>query len=501
MQSIKALKQYYATIVDLKRAIAVLEWDQETYMPGGSTDSRANQIGTLTAIAHEKASSEKLGDLLQQAETELAGSVPNRYDAQLVVVGLRDYTRASTLPAEFVARFAKTIALAKDAWKAARANSHFATFSPHLETIVELNRQKAEYVGFEDHPYDALLDEFEHGLTTADVTEMFGELRRELVPMVESISSAPRLSDAIVRRHYPHNAQWDFGMQVLRDIGFDFAHGRQDVSTHPFTTSFSVTDVRITTRIDEHFFNPAFFGTLHEAGHGMYEQGVDRTLDRTPLADGTSLGIHESQSRMWENLIGRSAAFWKYYFPVAQKYFPEALADVDATEFYSAVNIVEPSLVRVEADEVTYNLHILIRFELEKMLFDGALKTEDIPEAWATKTESYLGLTPGSDAEGCLQDIHWSLGAFGYFPTYTLGNLMSAQLFEAMRRDLGDLDEYQARGDFAPMLGWLRKNVHIFGRTATADEIMKSATGNGLSAKPWLNYISNKFGQLYSTLN
>jgi carboxypeptidase Taq len=346
------------------------------------------------------------------------------------------------------------------------------------------------------------LGEYEPGMTTAEVEAVFADVRAELVPIVEALAEAPRPDTRVLHRRYPTAGQQAFGEAVLRDLGYDFARGRLDVSAHPFTTTFDVSDVRLTTRYDERFFPTAFFGTVHEAGHGLYEQGIDAAFARTPLADGTSLGMHESQSRLWENLVARSRPFWRRYLPVLRQIVPAALQGVDADAFYRAVNLVEPSLIRVEADEVTYPLHVMLRFELERGLVTGAVDVETLPARWNAKMEDDLGVVPDTDADGVLQDIHWALGAIGYFPTYALGTLMSVPLFEAARADLADaghgaLDDLIAAGTFGPLLGWLRRHVHRHGRAKTATEILTDATGGPLDAAPWLAYVRRKYGALY----
>lgn len=362
---------------------------------------------------------------------------------------------------------------------------------------MDLNIRKAEALGYDDEPYDALLDEYEPGMKTATVAETFNSLRQNLVPIVDAIAASDPIDDDILHHSYPIHRQKTFGQSVIRNLGYDFHCGREDESAHPFTTSFSVNDVRLTTRYNESFFPSAFFSTMHEAGHGLYEQGIDKTLDRTPLADGTSLGMHESQSRLYENLIGRSRAFWNHYYTPLRGTFPEALSDTDRETFYRAINRVEPSLIRVEADEVTYNLHIMLRFELERGLVSGTLDVNDLPELWREKMADYLGVVPDTDADGVLQDVHWSLGAIGYFPTYALGNLMSVQIMNQIRHDLPDLDNDISSGTFAPLLDWLRTHVHQYGRKLTATEILDQATGQTLNAEPWLVYVREKFGDLY----
>ena len=489
------LKAMLGRIADLNGAAAVLEWDQETYMPPGGTEARAFQIGTLRELGHEFFIRDSVGELLDQLSPEDFG--PGSSDAALLRVTRRDYDRARKIPARLVADMARATAFAKDGWKKARDTNTYAHFAPHLQTVIDLNVEKAEAVGYDACVYDALLDEYEPGMKTATVAEVFANLRDELVPFVREVVGRPQPDTSVLHRFFADDRQWDFGLSVIRDFGYDFEHGRQDRSAHPFTTTFALSDVRITTRVDEHFLNPALFGTLHEAGHGMYEQGIATALDRTPLASGTSLGMHESQSRLWENLVGRSLPFWEHYYPSLQRTFPEALGDTTLDAFYRATNAVAPSLIRVEADEVTYNLHIMLRFELEQALVDRTLSVDDLPTAWNEKTEAYFGLRPASDTEGVLQDIHWSLGALGYFPTYALGNLMSAQFFNSAVDTVPDLENQIARGEFGPLLAWLRENVHKYGRMKTATEILESATGRGLEAESWVGYVREKFGALY----
>ncbi|MDA0377879.1 MAG: carboxypeptidase M32 [Bacteroidetes bacterium] len=485
------LRDRLTRITHLGQAAAILEWDMETYMPEGGADARASQVATLRSMAHELLTANETVTLLENARPE------SDIDLDLVRIVKRDVAKATKVPSKLVAAMAEAAGRAKGAWQKARATNDFPLFAPHLERIVDLSRQHADALGYADQPYDALLDQYEEGASTRQVADVFEKVRLELVPIVQAIQAAAPLDESPVHRAFPLDRQWSFGLDMVQRMGYDLHHGRQDVSTHPFSTSFSISDVRITTRSEEHFFNPAFFGTLHEAGHAMYEQGIDRALEGLPLADGTSLGIHESQSRMWENLVGRSRAFWTYAWPLARQTFPESLANTTQEDFYRAINAVKPSTIRVEADEVTYNLHIMLRFELEQEIISGRIAIKDLPEAWNERMVSWLGVRPESDTEGVLQDIHWSLGAIGYFPTYALGNLMSVQLFEAARRDLGDLEGPVSRGDFAPLLGWLRTNVHQWGRRRSADEILRSATGSPLSAEPWLAYARAKFGNLY----
>jgi carboxypeptidase Taq len=488
------LRDRLALVADLNASAALLEWDQETYMPPAGGEARAQQLATLKTLAHEHFTDDATGSLLDG----LDGEVEDDTDRALVHVARRDFDRATKLSADFVARFTRAKARAMEAWKEARADNDFAHFAPHLQEIVDLSLEQAETVGYEDRRYDALLDEYEPGMTWAEVDAVFRDLRAALVPIVAAIADADAPPNAFLHQPYDEDRQWAFGLDVIRAFGYDLDRGRQDRSAHPFSTSFAVTDCRITTRIAERFFSAGFFGTLHEAGHALYEQGVDPALARTPLASGTSLGMHESQSRLWENLVGRSRTFWRWAYPTLQSTFPGPLGKVAEDDFYRAVNRVEPSPIRVEADEVTYNLHIMLRFDIEAQLIDGSLKVDDVPDAWNAGMEDLLGFAPASDADGCLQDIHWSLGALGYFPTYSLGNLMSVQLFDAAERDLGPQGERFERGEFGPLLGWLREHVHRFGRARSADRILRDTTGESLRAEPWLDYVRAKFSAVYS---
>ena len=502
--TLAALRQRLAETADLAHAAAVLEWDQETYMPPGGAEARGRQVATLRRVAHERFTDPQVSEWLDAATPE------SDVEHALVRVTTRDWRRATRLPSRLVADKAEVAARAKEAWKAAREADRFGLFAPHLDATLALAREEADLVrplieeergpGYApsdaDGRYDALLDAYEPGASTAGVAETFRELREGLVPLVAAVAEAEAPDDAFLHAPYGADRQWAFGETVAAALGYRFENGRQDRSAHPFTTSFGRTDVRITTRVDPAFFPTAFFGTVHEAGHGIYEQGFAPETDGTPLADGASLGVHESQSRLYENLVCRGEAFWAWAFPLAQDRFA-ALADVGRDQFVRAVNKVEPSLVRVEADELTYHLHVLLRFELERALLSGDLAVADLPGAWNDQMRDLLGVVPQSDADGCLQDIHWSLGAVGYFPTYTLGTLMSAQLWTAADRDVGGLDAQVELGEFGPLLGWLREHVHRWGRIKTAGEILRDATGGGLEAGPWLAYARGKVERFY----
>ncbi|WP_263785672.1 carboxypeptidase M32 [Salinibacter grassmerensis] len=494
---VEDLRTHLAPIEDLKSAAAVLTWDQETHMPDGGAEARAQQLSTLQSTAHERFVDDQTGVLLDQAADAVDDTDPLDPDAALIRVTRRDYERAVRVPSSLVAELSKAKSQAQQAWKQARQNDDFSRFAPHLETLVDLSVEKAEAIGYENEPYDALLTEYEPGRTTAEVVTLFDTLRDALVPLVDTIDNAPQINNEILRGTYPQSEQRAFGRSVIADFGYDLDRGRQDVSAHPFTMSFSPDDVRLTTRYDEDNVGSALFSTIHEAGHGLYEQGIDPSLARTPLGDGTSLSIHESQARLWENHVGRSRPFWRHYLPALKDHFPDALGGVALEPFYRAINRVEPSLIRVEADEVTYHLHVMLRFELERGLIDGALSVNDLPSRWNEAMDASLGVVPDTDTNGVLQDVHWSQGAFGYFPTYTLGTLTAAQLMDTIEDDLPGLPAHIADGDFAPLLDWLRARVHRHGRKLTAPGILERATGDNLSADPWLEYAHEKFGGLY----
>ena len=497
-EKLNVLKARLGEIQDLHHAAAVLGWDQQTYMPPGGAAARAEQLATLGKTAHAWFITDEIGELLEALSSDAAGWDYDSDEASLVRVVARDHEKARKVPSELVAEIARVSALAFEAWAKAREESDFPMFQPHLEKVVELNIRLAEALGYEDRIYDPLLDQYEPEMKTAQVTAIFDDLKTELLPLVRAISEQKdAVDDSVLYQTYNERQQWEFGVQVIKDFGFDFTHGRQDKSLHPFTTSFSIKDVRLTTRVDPNYLPTALFGTLHESGHGLYAQGVSLSLERTSLDDGASLGLHESQSRMWENLVGRSGEFWSHYFPRLQGFFPDQLADVEPETFYRAVNRVEPSFIRVEADEVTYNLHIMLRFELENEMLEGKVKIADLPEAWNAKMEGYLGIIPPDDAKGVLQDVHWSGASLGYFPTYSLGNLISVQLFDKAKADIPSLVDQIAAGKFDELLDWLRVNVHQHGRKYTPAELVKRVTGQELTASNYIAYIKTKFSGIY----
>jgi carboxypeptidase Taq len=496
--NLEQLKRHLARISDLDAVCALLNWDQQVNMPPGGGEARAHHLSTVTSLAHRLFVSDETGDLLERAAEDTADLAYDSVDASLVRVTLREYVKMRRVPESLVAELSLVTSRAFNAWQEARAQSDFEQFRPHLEQVLALTISYAEAIGYEDCIYDALLDQFEPEMKTVEVVEVFETLRQGLLPLMQAISEQGRPpQQPSVQRTYPDQQQWDFGTLLLKDMGFDFEHGRQDRSSHPFTTAFSPHDVRLTTRIHPKQFQSALFATVHEGGHALYNQGIHPDLDHTPLFDGASYAVHESQSRLWENVIARSRRFWTHYLPLLRQSFPEQLTGVELETFYRAINTVEPSLIRVEADELTYNMHIFLRFELEQDLLQESLAVADLPEAWNAKMESYLGITPPNDAQGVLQDVHWSTGAFGYFPSYALGNLLAAQFYEQALKDMPQLPAQIGRGEFGPLLAWLRENIHQHGKIFTPSELVRRVTGAAMQAEPFLTYLRDKYAEIY----
>ncbi len=492
------IREHDRRMVLLRHSAALLHWDQETYMPGAGDTGRSEQIALLESLAHEELSSPALGELLEQANANNDVSSPGNLDEALLRELLRAHRRAVRVPTRLVEELARTSSSAQSAWRRAREEAHFAAFRPALERLLSLRREYADAVGWEGSPYDALLDEYEPFTSTSEVQAVFDELQPRLTDLTRRIAESGRpVNSEILYRDYPVEAQERFGRRVLKAVGFEFERGRLDISTHPFSTALGADDVRITTRYNSRFLPSGIFGTIHEAGHALYELGFGEGIRGSSLAEGASLGIHESQSRFWENIVGRSLAFWKQFYPELQRCFPAQLAGFPLEDFYRAINVVQPSLIRVEADEVTYGLHVILRFELEKALIEGDLAVSELPDAWNASSKRLLGVEPSNDAEGVLQDIHWSMGAFGYFPTYALGNLYSACFTEAMQQELGSLDTLVERGDFAAVLDWLRRNIHATGRSLSPQELCSQLTGSPLQAEPFLNYLEAKYTPIY----
>lgn len=480
-------------VADLERAAAVLSWDQETYMPEGGVEDRASQLATLRRLAHERLTSAAVGRLLERAEREVEDLPYDSDEASLVRVTRRDFERSARVPAALVAERARVAAQAWPLWREAKARSDWSLFEPAMRVNVDLSRRLAEAIGYERRPMDALLQLREPGLTTDRVAAIFADLKPVIAPLLGRLrDSTEQVDDSVLDRPCDEERQLRFALEVIAALGYDLTRGRQDLSAHPFCTSFGPGDVRVTTRTGPTFRESCLLSSVHEAGHGMYSQGVPRSLDRTPLWGGASAGVHESQSRLWENLVARSRPFWEWCFPRLRETFPDELDGVGAEPFWRAVNRVRASYIRVDSDEVTYNLHILLRFEIEEELLSGALDVSGIPEAWNERVREYLGLDPPPASRGPLQDIHWCNG-LGGFVGYTLGNLIAAQLMETARRELPGLDGQLARGRFAPLLGWLRDRVHRHGRKFTPDELVERTTGQPVSAGPWIEYIRTKF--------
>jgi carboxypeptidase Taq len=482
----------------LRSCESLLDWDERTYMPRNGSEHRGNQMALLSGIAHEKFVSPRNGEIIDTLMSDGLDPQSDNPDAANIREIKRVYDKAVKIPKSLVEELSRTVTMSQGVWQEARAKSDFPMFQPWMEKVVYLKQQQAQAVGYKDAAYDAMLDDFEPGASTPMITEVFANLRNELVDLLARIKSSGNGPDtSIITREYPVEMQEKLGIEVARAIGFDFNSGRLDVTAHPFCTDIGPFDIRITTRYDPNHFPQAFFGIMHETGHGLYDQGLPKDGYGLPCSEPVSLGIHESQSRMWENLVGRSQSFWEYFYPKAQKAFPIALRGVSPDAFHFAVNDVRPSFIRVEADEATYNLHILLRFEIESAFFNGDLKIADVPAIWNERFQKYFGITPANDAEGCLQDVHWSAGLIGYFPTYTLGNLYSAQFFEQAKEDLGDLDSQFARGDFGSLLGWLREKIHRQGQRYRAENLVKKITGKPLMHQPLIDYLKGKFGILY----
>jgi carboxypeptidase Taq len=498
-------QRLYGTLCDYVRRSAllgsieaVLGWDERTMLPPAGAEHRAEQMKLLAGMVHQRWTDPRLGEWLGElGESALAGDEHGDTGATIRRVN-RQYQRQVKLPRTLVEELTRVSVLGQQAWQEARAKSDFPSFQPWLEKIVDLKRQEADALGYPECRYDALLDAYEPDERTSNVAQVLVHLRDQLVPLVEQIRHSGRRPDAsILQRRFPVAEQEAFGREAAAGIGFDFDRGRLDVTAHPFCCSPGPHDCRITTRYDENAFGQGFFSILHEAGHGIYHHGLRADQYGLPLGEAASLGIHESQSRLWENMVGRSRAFWEHRYPEAQRRFSQALGDVSLDDFYFAINDVRASLIRVEADEATYNLHVLIRFELEQALLDGDLSVRDLPGAWNEQYGRSLGVTPTNDAEGVLQDIHWSGGAIGYFPTYSLGNLYAAQLFAQAETDLGGLAEQFARGEFQPLLAWLREKIHRQGQRYPAADLVRRITGRPLSHGPLIEHLRSRLGPLY----
>lgn len=494
----KELYQSYKNITqkaaDLQYAGAVLAWDQEVYMPVKGFAFRGRQLATLASQAHEMVTSEAYGSLLE----ELSGRNDLAEDeAHNVRLSKEDYDKNRKLPVAFVEKLTEQTSNSYNAWLNARNENDYTLYAAELRKMLELKKQQADLYGYADHPYDALLDDFEKGATVALLDPVFERIREYLSGLINKIKAAEQVDDSVFYHHFPKQQQWDFSIEVLKKIGYDFEAGRQDISEHPFTTSFAPSDVRVTTRIDELNFASLLWSSIHEGGHALYEQGLPESQYGLPLCSAASLSIHESQSRLWENSAGRSLAFWKYFYPRLQEHFPHQFAGISLDTFFKGMNKVEPSLIRTEADELTYHFHVIIRYELEKALLTGDLGAKDMKAAWNELYHKYIGLVVPDDKQGILQDVHWSHGMLGYFPTYSLGSFYAAQFFEQAMKDINGLQSQIEQGDFSELLQWLRNKIHRYGRQYRSEELCMNITGRGLDITSFIRYIEAKFGMVY----
>ncbi len=498
-EKLQALKTRLLEVKDLTASASVLSWDQATYMPPGGSAARARQISTLRRLAHEKFTDPAIGKLLDTLRP-LEESLPHDSDkASLIRVTRREYERRIKVPSAFMAQIYSHTAKAYDIWAKARPNSDFEKVRPLLEKTLDLSRGLAEFFPGYEHIADPLINFSDYGMKASTVRDVFNDLRTQLVPLVKKITDQPVADNACLRQTFPKADQKAFFTDVIRDFGYDFERGRQDISAHPFTTEFSIGDVRITVRFDENDLGEAVFSALHEAGHAMYEQGINPDYEGLPLAQGTSSGVHESQSRLWENIVGRSRGFWIHYYPKLQQVFPVQLGDVPLDTFYRAVNKVEPSLIRTGADEVTYNLHVMLRFDFELQLLEGELAVRDLPDAWRARYKQDLGIVPPDDCDGVMQDVHWYGGLIGgAFQGYTLGNILGAQFYNTAVEAHPDIPDAVTAGKFDTLHTWLKTNIYHYGSKYTANELVERVTGGPLSVEPYMIYLRSKYGELYT---
>jgi len=492
------LKTRLAEIHDLNKAAAILNWDQRVMMPTRGGRVRAEQMATLSQVAHEKFIAPEVGRLLDELKPYEDRLPYDSDDASLIRVTRRDWDKASRVPSELRAQMARSASLAAEAWVEARKTNQFALFAPHLQENIELKHRYVECFDESEHVYDLLLDDYEPGMKTLEVRRVFDDLKKDLVPLIAAVAERGRpVDDACLRGRFPVQQQREFVTGIISRFGFADDSWRLDPTVHPFATSAGTEDIRITTRYYDDTIGPALFGSMHECGHGLYENGISPALERTPLCRGVSLGLHESQSRLWENLVGRSRPFWHHFYPNLQAAFPDTFGALEQETFYRAINKVQPSLIRVEADEATYNLHVILRFELEQEIMEGRLRVAELPEAWNARMQSYLGVTVPDNAHGVLQDIHWSSGYIGYFPTYSLGNIISCQIWEKAQAALPDLSAQFERGEFRALREWLRENLHRHGRKFTPTETLQRLVGGPIDVGPYVRYLKNKLTDIY----
>ncbi|MCD6062574.1 MAG: carboxypeptidase [Flavipsychrobacter sp.] len=497
----KTSKDLYATYqdilqkaADLQYASAVLGWDQEVYMPQKGFPYRGRQLATMAALAHEMVTNPQYGNVLH--ELSQRGDLTD-VEQQNVRLSLEDYEKNKKLPHEFVEQLTQQTSASLNAWIQARGENKYSVYAAQLEKMIALKKQQADLYGYKGHPYNALLDDYEKGITVAILDPIFETVKAELPPFLQQVVKAKQVDSEFLHQHFPKQQQWDFSIEVLKAMGYDFDAGRQDLSEHPFTTSFAPTDVRVTTRVDEDNYTSLLWSSIHEGGHALYEQSLPETQYGMPLGSPASLSIHESQSRLWENCVGRSLPFWKHFYPRLQQYFPESLNGVSMEAFYRGINKVQPSLIRTEADEMTYHFHVLIRYEIEKALLSNELNPKDLPGAWSEMYKKYLGVTPPDDKTGVLQDVHWAHGSFGYFPTYSLGSFYAAQFFEQAQQENSNLINEIQSGQYGNLLHWLSDKIHIHGRRYRSEELCSLVTGKGLDFSSFMRYISHKYAGVY----
>ncbi len=494
MNNYEQLKTQFKEIGFLNRTIALLDWDHETYLPAKGVNYRADQQAFLSGMAHNRLVSTRTQELIEACESNQANL--SAHELVNIREWRKDYDRSVKLPTEFVERFEKNCSLAKASWAEARRENKFELFSEHLGQIIELSRQKAEYYGYDQTAYDALMDVYEPGCTTESLTPIFADLKKSIVDWLpEAIETTRDISADFLKDNYPLEGQKKLNEIISKALGFDFESGRIDATTHPFCTELGPHDVRLTTRYEADDFTVSLYSVLHEAGHGLYEQGFKSEHTGTPMAESVSLGIHESQSRLWENKVGRAPEFWNDWHSIACEHLP-ALKRFTPEQLTKAVNRVSPSFIRVEADEVTYDLHIILRYELEKALIAGDIKVNEIPGVWNEQFKAMFGLEVPDDTHGCLQDIHWSMGGFGYFPTYSLGNLNSAQLYASAEKKLGSKLGSLQNSNYHSLLEWLRKNVHQYGKQYSPDQLMQNATGESTKAHYHWGYLKDRFSSM-----
>ncbi len=500
MTVFKKLRGHFSDIKNLGYIYNLLSWDQQVYMPEGGNKGRSELIVLIRKIAHNKLISNKTKKLISEAEQfdEL-----DLIDTALLREAKKDYEKAIRVPTELVEKIAKNSTLGHKAWEKAHKKSDFSIFKPYLEEMIELQKQYADCIDMYSNRYDNLLDDYEPGATSQWIAKLFNDLRYKLTKILDKLTASDdKPNQSILTQYYAPEKQWEFCLEIIKHLNFGFNQGRLDKSVHPFTTSISSCDVRITTRIMNKFLPSCIFGTIHECGHALYELGFMENIQSTHLANACSMGFHESQSRLWENMVGRSKEFWQdFWYPTLQKYFPDNLKGFSAAEFYRSINTIQPSLIRVEADELTYSLHIVLRFELEKMIFEDKIRVSELPQVWNQKTEELLGILPDNDAEGILQDVHWSGGAFGYFPTYSLGNLYAAQIFSTAQKKIPHLSEKLSNGNYNNLLKFLREEIHQYGKVYPPRKLIQKVTGEPLSPSYFLAYLKDKFFPMYGIEN